>query len=128
MIEAPGSAVIRGNRELLARALSNLIDNAIKFSRPAASLPPPTITISLALVDGQTRLSVSDRGPGILEADRSRVLERFVRLEKSRSQPGAGLGLSLVLAIIRLHHGTLLLEDNQPGLRVVITMPLAAPA
>ncbi len=128
MIEAPGSAVIRGNRELLARALSNLIDNAIKFSRPAASPPPPTITISLALVDGQARLSVSDRGPGILEADRGRVLERFVRLEKSRSKPGTGLGLSLVLAITRLHHGTLLLEDNQPGLRVVITMPLAVPA
>ena len=128
IIEAPRSAVIRGNRELLARALSNLIDNAIKFSAPNAGSMPPSITLSLALIDEGTRLSVADRGPGIREADRSRVLERFVRLEKSRSQPGAGLGLSLVLAITRLHHGTLVLEDNHPGLRVVITLPRAAPA
>ncbi len=60
-------------------------------------------------------LTVADRGPGIPEADRGRVVERFVRLEQSRSQPGSGLGLSLAAAVARLHGGELQLEDNQPG-------------
>ena len=73
-------------------------------------------------------LSVADSGPGIPESDRGRVLERFVRLEQSRSEPGSGLGLSLAAAIARLHGGELILADNHPGLVSVISLPrLAAP-
>ena len=67
---------------------------------------------------------IADRGPGVAEDDRDRVLDRFVRLEQSRSRPGSGLGLSLVNAIMRLHKGGLALEDNAPGLRVVLNLPL----
>ena len=73
-------------------------------------------------------LTVADAGPGIPEADRGRAVERFVRLEQSRSQPGSGLGLSLASAVARLHGGELKLEDNQPGLRTVISLPRAGPA
>jgi len=66
-------------------------------------------------------------GPGIPEADRGRVVERFVRLEQSRSQPGSGLGLSLASAVARLHGGELRLEDNQPGLRTTISLPREGP-
>jgi signal transduction histidine kinase len=68
-------------------------------------------------------LSVADHGPGIPPADRSRVVDRFVRLERSRSLPGSGLGLSLASAVAHLHGGELILEDNKPGLRVVIALP-----
>ena len=71
-------------------------------------------------------LSVADRGPGIPEADRGRVVERFIRLEQSRSEPGSGLGLSLVAAVARLHGGELTFEDNHPGLKAVIALPRAA--
>jgi signal transduction histidine kinase len=67
---------------------------------------------------------VADRGPGIPAAERGHVLERFVRLETARSRPGFGLGLSLAAAVARLHGGTLQLEDNEPGLRVVLALPL----
>jgi signal transduction histidine kinase len=73
-------------------------------------------------------LTVSDRGPGIPEADRARAIERFVRLEQSRTQPGSGLGLSLAAAVARLHGGELRLEDNAPGLRVVMDLPRSAAA
>jgi signal transduction histidine kinase len=66
---------------------------------------------------------VGDRGPGIAAEDRERVLKRFVRLEKSRTEPGTGLGLSLVQAVARLHGGTVALDDNKPGLRVILTLP-----
>jgi signal transduction histidine kinase len=73
-------------------------------------------------------LTVSDRGPGIPEGDRGRAVERFVRLEQSRSEPGSGLGLSLAAAVARLHGGELRLEDNHPGLSAVIALPRATPA
>ena len=72
-------------------------------------------------------LTVADSGPGIPEADRSRAVERFVRLEQSRSQPGSGLGLSLAVAVARLHGGELTLEDNRPGLKSVIALPRGGP-
>ena len=74
------------------------------------------------------RSSVTDRGPGVPAAERERVLDRFVRLEASRSEPGSGLGLSLVAAVARLHGGSLRLEDNEPGLRVVLALPANAEA
>ncbi|PWB83505.1 MAG: two-component sensor histidine kinase, partial [Methylocystaceae bacterium] len=73
-------------------------------------------------------IEVADRGPGIAEKDRDRVIGRFVRLENSRSRPGSGLGLSLASAVARLHGGTLRIEDNEPGLRVVLVLPSRAPA
>jgi signal transduction histidine kinase len=72
-------------------------------------------------------LSVADHGPGIPDGDRGRVVERFVRLEQSRSEPGSGLGLSLASAVARLHGGELRLEDNHPGLRSIIELPRAGP-
>ena len=73
-------------------------------------------------------LTVADHGPGIATADRGRVVERFVRLEQSRSQPGSGLGLSLAAAVARLHGGELKLEDNEPGLKSIIALPRAGPS
>jgi signal transduction histidine kinase len=70
---------------------------------------------------------VTDSGPGIAEADRPRVVERFVRLERSRSLPGSGLGLSLAAAVARLHGGELKFEDNAPGLKSVIALPRGGP-
>lgn len=116
--------VVSGNRQLLAQALANLIDNALKYgSSPAGTA---VISLSVQATDERVEIAVADNGPGIAPADRGRVLGRFVRLESSRSKPGTGLGLSLVAAIVRLHQGTLKLEDAEPGLRVVIELPRVA--
>jgi signal transduction histidine kinase len=72
-------------------------------------------------------LTVADRGPGIPEKERTRAVERFVRLEESRSQPGSGLGLSLAVAVAHLHHGELKLADNAPGLKAMILLPRSGP-
>jgi signal transduction histidine kinase len=92
----------------------------------ATGATPQTINVSAHRGDGEVRIAVADRGPGIPETERGRVLERFVRLETARSRPGFGLGLSLAAAVARLHGGTLRLEDNEPGLRVVLALPLKA--
>ena len=76
------------------------------------------------VVDGKAMISVGDRGEGIPEADRARVVERFVRLDQSRSRPGNGLGLSLVAGVMKLHGGELMLEDNHPGLLARLVLPL----
>jgi signal transduction histidine kinase len=83
--------------------------------------------VRAACAGDQILLSVSDRGSGIAEADRNRAVERFVRLEQSRSQPGSGLGLSLAAAVARLHGGSLKLEDNKPGLTTVLALPRIEP-
>jgi signal transduction histidine kinase len=130
-VEASGAAPVRGNRELVSQALANLIDNAIKYAGPEASKlngAPAEIVVKVGAEGERIVLTVADRGPGIADADRGRVVERFVRLEQSRSQPGSGLGLSLASAVARLHGGELKLEDNQPGLRSVIALPRAGPA
>lgn len=117
-----GSFVVDGNRELIGQALSNVVDNAIKYS--AGFSESPRVTVSLEDSSGEVRLRVSDNGPGIPdEADRQRATERFVRLEESRSQPGSGLGLSLAKAIVRFHGGQLDLSANNPGLSVTMTFP-----
>jgi signal transduction histidine kinase len=129
-IDAPAAAPVRGNRELVSQALANLVDNAIKYAVPKAALPDgmrPEIRIQAASEGDRILLTVGDRGPGIAEADRVHAVERFVRLEQSRSQPGSGLGLSLALAVAHLHGGDLKLEDNRPGLRTVISLPRAGP-
>jgi hypothetical protein len=137
-VEAPSAAPVRGNRELISQALANLIDNAIKYAKPngtmngeingAANGVPAEIVVKADNEGDRIMLTVADRGPGIPEADRGRVVERFVRLEQSRSAPGSGLGLSLASAVARLHGGELKLEDNHPGLRSIIALPRAGPA
>jgi len=78
----------------------------------------------MARVGDSIEIAVADHGPGVAPQDRERALQRFVRLEKSRSLPGSGLGLSLVAAVARLHGGSVRLEDNAPGLRAVLTLPM----
>ena len=127
-VEATGPILVRGNRELVTQALANLVDNAIKYAAPphgGADGKPPAIVVTARSEGDQVLLTVADNGPGIAEADRGRVVERFVRLELSRSAPGSGLGLSLVSAVAHLHGGTLKLEDNAPGLRAVLALPRA---
>ncbi len=130
-VEATLAAPVRGNRELVSQALANLIDNAIKYAGPEASETngvPAEIVVGAAADGERIMLTVADRGPGIPDADRGRVVERFVRLEQSRSRPGSGLGLCLASAVARLHGGELKLEDNHPGLKSVIALPRAGPA
>ena len=113
---------IEGNRELVAQALSNIVDNAIKYA--SADGAKPEVRIHLEKTAGEVRLSVSDNGPGIPdESDRKLVTERFVRLEKSRSQPGSGLGLSLAKAVMKFHGGKLDLTPANPGLTVIMSFP-----
>jgi signal transduction histidine kinase len=107
-----------GNRQLLFQAIANLLDNALKYGAGP-------VRVALKGTEKGSRLSIADRGPGIREGDRERVLERFVRLDSSRSTAGTGLGLSLAAAIVRLHGGSLSLEDNDPGLLVTIALPAA---
>ena len=127
-VEAEGPAPVKGSRELVSQALANLIDNAIKYAEPTGAEGTPAEIVVSAIDTGERiLLTVADRGPGIPEADRSRVVERFVRLEQSRSQPGSGLGLSLAAAVARLHGGELLLADNEPGLKSVIALPRGGP-
>jgi len=129
-VEAPAAAPVHGNRELVSQALANLIDNAIKYAGPNGKINgmPAEIVVKAGNDGDRITLSVADRGPGIPDADRGRVVERFVRLEQSRSEPGSGLGLSLASAVARLHGGELKLEDNRPGLRSIISLPRTGPA
>lgn len=113
---------VEGNRELIGQALSNIVDNAIKYSTDSTA--KPTVRVALDRLGGEIRLSVTDNGQGIPDdADRARATERFVRLEKSRSQPGSGLGLSLAKAIMTFHNGRLDLLPGNPGLSVVMSFP-----
>jgi signal transduction histidine kinase len=109
---------IRAHRELLGRALSNLIDNALRYGAAGG-----TIEVAAETTVQGARLTVADRGPGIAAADRDDALRRFGRLDASRSARGAGLGLALAAAIARLHGGTLTLHANNPGLLVAIDLP-----
>lgn len=125
---AADAATVHGNRELISQALANLVENAIKYGQPVAPRPDggvksPDILIEAHRDGDNVLLSVTDHGPGIPEADRQRAVERFVRLEASRTQPGSGLGLSLASAVATLHGGDLRLADSQPGLRVTLVIP-----
>ena len=111
--------LISGNRQLLAQALSNLLDNAVKYTPVGGKLE-----LALVKAGAQAHITVADSGPGIPVEMRGRVLERFVRLDQSRSLPGNGLGLSLVAAVAAHHGATLQLADNEPGLRITLTLAL----
>ena len=121
-VEVAGPVIVSGVRELLAQALSNLVDNALKYGR--AEGRAATVTIRVETVGDRAVLSVADNGPGVPQADRARVLDRFTRLEASRSAPGSGLGLALVAAIARHHGGEIELADAAPGLAVILRLPL----
>jgi signal transduction histidine kinase len=128
------STPLHGNRELISQALANLVENAIKYGKPITAAQPLSAG-AVAGTDGkeiliearrdgdQVLLSVTDHGPGIPEADRKHAVERFVRLEASRTQPGSGLGLSLAAAVATLHGGELRLGDAHPGLSATLAIP-----
>jgi signal transduction histidine kinase len=117
-----GPLLVSGDSILLAQAMSNLIDNALKYA-------PVNGTIDVAALkraDGRAEVSVSDNGTGISDAEKSKVVERFYRGDSSRGTPGVGLGLSLVQAVAKLHGSVLELSDGNPGLRVALTVALEA--
>ena len=109
---------IMGNRQLIAQGITNLLDNAVKYTPSGGH-----ITLTAVQRGENIHVSVGDNGHGIPPDKRDDVLKRFVRLDSARSTPGNGLGLSLVSAIVALHNGSLQLHDNKPGLRIEITLP-----
>ncbi len=117
--DAPQPVNVRGDRHLLSQAIANLLDNALKYT------PTGNVALKVGGVDQTARVEIADNGPGIPADRREAVFDRFVRLEGSRSTPGNGLGLSLVRAVARLHDGTATLEDNNPGLKAILTLPMA---
>ena len=131
------STPLHGNRELISQALANLVENAIKYGKPlpaaqplsagsAAAANSKEILIEARRDGDQVLLRVTDHGPGIPETDRKHAVERFVRLEASRTQPGSGLGLSLASAVATLHGGELRLDDAHPGLTATLAIPARA--
>ncbi|MFM8990338.1 MAG: sensor histidine kinase, partial [Alphaproteobacteria bacterium] len=116
---APAACI--GDRTLVAQALANLVDNAIKYTRAGGH-----VRVATATRGGSVELVVEDDGPGIPEGERDKVVRRFYRLEPSRGSPGSGLGLSLVVSVAKLHAGQLELEDAAPGLRARLVLPANA--
>ena len=126
--DCPSGLTLLGDRELIAQAVANILDNAVKYTPGGGAV----VLRGRRTAAGALEISVTDTGPGIPMEHRARVLERFVRLEKSRSLPGVGLGLSLVQAIAEVHGATLTLDDGPgpggedgqgPGLRIALTFP-----
>jgi signal transduction histidine kinase len=115
---APPTVPVLAHRELLSRALSNLIDNALRYGASGGSIEVEAVPTAAGV-----RLSVADRGPGIDTGSHDEALRRFGRLDAARSAGGAGLGLSLAAAVARLHGGALTLHANHPGLKVSIDLP-----
>lgn len=128
-LEATPALAVRGNREFIAQALANILDNAVKYTPEGGAV---RVRVRRR-ASGEVEFSVTDTGPGVPEPDRMRVVQRFVRLENSRSEPGAGLGLSLVAAVAEAHGGRLELDEGPgalngsgPGLRVALVLPRLA--
>jgi signal transduction histidine kinase len=118
--DVPGRPVLLfGHRQLLAQAISNLVENAIRYGASGGA-----IQIGVDRANGRVRIEVADHGPGIPTELRSEARKRFGRLDASRSDEGAGLGLALAEAIAHLHDGQLRLEDNHPGLLTMLELPL----
>jgi hypothetical protein len=116
--ETPPAVTAYGDQALIQQAVANLVDNAVKFSPPGGAVRV-TLTVGNLIA-----IAVSDQGAGIPAEDRVRATDRFFRGETARNTPGSGLGLSLVLAVAHLHGGVLKLEDNTPGLRAILSLPL----
>ena len=110
-LQIEGANLVHGDQRLLQRMVANLLDNAIKYS-------PQTGRVVMRLGDRNQHpvLSISDKGPGIPVAERARVLQRFYRMDQSRSRQGSGLGLSLVDAVAQMHNAKIVFDDNHPGL------------
>jgi signal transduction histidine kinase len=115
-----GALRIAGDPVLLAQALGNLIDNALKYAPQDGSVEVAVVKRDAATAE----ISVSDNGPGIKDWEKTKVVERFYRGDSSRGTPGVGLGLSLVQAVAKLHGNPIELRDNAPGLRVVLTIAI----
>jgi signal transduction histidine kinase len=123
--------MVEANRPFLAQALANVIDNAIKYTPVGGAV----MLRARRRSSGEIEFSVTDTGPGVPEGDRERVIQRFVRLDNSRSEPGSGLGLSLVGAVLEAHGGRIQLDEGPgayggfgPGLRVALVLPPAESA
>lgn len=110
--------VLRGNQQLLAQALVNLVENALKYVHDGGR-----VEVGVTVAGDEITLSVADNGPGVPPAERQRILEPFIRLERDRRATGSGLGLSLVAAVMRLHRAQVELLDNHPGLLVRCRLP-----
>jgi signal transduction histidine kinase len=122
-VDRPNRAVpLFGHRQLLAQALSNLVENAIRYGSSGGE-----IDVRVRPGERQIRVEVADRGPGIPRERRDEALRRFGRLDSSRSDEGAGLGLALARSIAHLHEGELALDDNQPGLLTILRLPVHPP-
>lgn len=129
-VEVASGPRLKAHRQLIGQAVANLVDNAIKYGAGGGRSGQPADAIAVRVhefAEG-VEISVADRGPGIARQDRERALKRFVRLERSRTKPGTGLGLSLVTAVARIHGGGVRLEDtapgqSSPGLKVVVWLP-----
>jgi signal transduction histidine kinase len=116
--ESAGRAPVLGDRDLLFDAISNLVDNAIKHGGAG------DVRVTVRSNGQDVTISVADRGPGIPRQERQHVLKRFYRIERSRSSPGSGLGLSLVAVVARLHRADIDMKDNRPGLRIELRFPM----
>ena len=119
-VEADALPPLQGHRDLLLQLFMNLLDNASKYGAPGRP-----VTLTAQRVAGGIEICCRDHGPGIPASERERVFERLYRLDATRQTPGLGLGLSLVRAVVQLHHGELALEEAGPGLRVRLRLPLA---
>ena len=124
LVDIEPDVYIDANRQLVSQALTNLIENAIKYGLDGAALRE--VAVGARRADRFAEVWVADRGSGIVESDRQRVLRRFVRLDAARTKPGTGIGLSLASAVASCHGGEIHLRDNAPGLRVVIRLPAGA--
>lgn len=124
-ISAEDDLKVRGDRQLLAQTITNLLDNALKYAAwdDGAEHPPLKVSLDAKHRAHEVVIEVADNGPGVPEADRDRVIERFVRLDGSRSKPGSGLGLSLASGVASLHNGRLELGDAGPGLVARLCLP-----
>lgn len=112
------ASIVFGHEQLLGQVVANLIDNVFRHAMHGG-----ICDLTIDRTGGYVRLQVADRGHGVPAEDQERALCRFVKLNASRSSPGAGLGLALIDAVVRLHEGAIRLEDNKPGLRVIIALP-----
>ena len=113
-----------GDKQLIGQSLANLLDNAVKFAREGGRIEVTLEVRDPVRGERELRVTVADSGPGIPAELRDKVIQRFFRLDKSRNSAGVGLGLSLVNAVMQLHQGELVLEDNQPGLKATLIFPL----
>jgi signal transduction histidine kinase len=118
-----GPADISGDPVLLAQAIGNLIDNALKYTTDGGLISVEVQTVA----DGKVWITVADDGPGIPDEEKPKVSTRFYRGDASRGTPGVGLGLTLVASVAKVHGGALELADNNPGLRAHMVIPVQSP-